>query len=189
MSSHNGDLRCSFQRASLIVLVLLAACCPSSRYSGDGTIASETCWPFTNYKVEFASVSTGTAQSRKYFIRALPDIDSVVGLRVTTPRPLYCEQFERSSATAAVVALRLISASGQEVAQYRAPLSDWDWNYGRPPNPPRPWEPDTCFLYSRSLYFDPGSLRDLTLHVTVEQPGELPIEITPAIESYAVYGP
>jgi hypothetical protein len=156
---------------------------------GEGRIASEACWPFTNYSVAFAPISSGSIQSRKYLIRALPDMDSVVGLRVTTPKPLYCEQFKRTSAAKAVVALRLVSSTGQDVVQHRGPLSDWVWSYGGPPNPPRPWEPDECFLYSRSLYFDPRTLRDLTLEVTVEQQGASPIEMTPMVESYAVYAP
>jgi hypothetical protein len=189
MSNHRGYFSHCLQRASLIAPVLLAACCPSSRFSGDGNIASETCWPFSNYSVEFAPLSTGTAESRKYLIRALPDLDSVVGLRVTTPRPLYCEEFKRASAAKAVVALRLVSGTGQEVVQHRAALSDWIWSYGGPPNPPRPWEPDECFLYSRSLYFDPGSLRDLTLQITVEQQAESPVDLTPTVKSYAAYAP
>ena len=134
-------------------------------------------------------MSTGSSQSRKYLIHSLPDMDSVVGLRVTTPEPLYCEQFQRTAAAKTVVALRLVSSTGQDVVGHRGALSDWVWSYGGPPNPPRPWEPDVCFLYSRSLYFDPRDLRDLTLQVTVEQQGESPIEITPMVESYAVYAP
>jgi hypothetical protein len=173
----------------MIASVLLTACCPSSRYSGDGKIASETCWPFSNYSVEFAPLSTGTAQLRKYSMRTLPALDSVVGIKVTTPRPLYCEQFKRASAAKAVVALRLTSGAGQEVVQHRAALSDWIWNYGGPPNPPRPWEPDECFLYSRTLYFNAASLRDLTLEINIEQQGDSPIELTPTVKSYAVYAP
>jgi len=189
MSIHKGYLWSYLRRASLIAPVLLSACCPSRLYSGDGKIASETCWPFSNYSVAFASLSTGTAQSRKYLIHSLPDLDSVVGFRVTTSRPLYCEQFMHASGAKAVVALRLTSGNGQDVVQHRAALSDWIWSYAGPPNPPRPWEPDECFLYTRSLYFDPGSLRDLTLQITVEQQAEPPIEITPTVKSYAVYAP
>jgi hypothetical protein len=189
MSNHRDHYWHCLQRASLIAPVLLAACCPSSRYSGDGKIASETCWPFSNYSVAFAPLSTGTAQSRKYLIRSLPDLDSVVGFRVTTPRPLYCEQFKGTSAAKAVVALRLTSGAGQDVVQHRAPLSEWTWSYGGPPNPPRPWEPDECFLYSRSLHFEPGSLRDLTLQITVEQKAESSVDLTPTVRSYAVYAP
>ena len=189
MSNHKGHFWRRLQGASLIAPVFLAACCPSSRYLGDGQIASETCWPFSNYSVTFAPLSTGTAQSHKYLIHSLPDLDSVVGFRVITPRPFYCEQFKRAPAAKAVVALRLTSAAGQDVVQHRAALSDWTWNYGGPPNPPRPWEPDQCFLYSRSLYFDPGSLRDLTLQITIEQQAESPIELTHTVKSYAIYAP
>ena|SRR2546421_6036526 len=189
MSNHKCYVWYYLRRASLIAPVLLAACCPSSLYSGDGKIASETCWPFNNYSVAFASLSTGTAQSRKYLIHSLPNLDSVVGFRVTTSRPLYCEQFKHASAARAVVALRLTSRNGQDVVQHRAALSDWTWSYGGPPNPPRPWEPDKCFLYARALYFDPRSLRDLTLQISVEQQAEPPIEITPTVKSYAVYAP
>jgi hypothetical protein len=185
MSGRNGYFWCHL----LIIPVLLTACCPSSRYSGDGTIASEVCWPFSNYSVSFAPLSTSVVQSRKYLIRSLPDLDSVVGLKVTTPRPLYCEQFKGASAAKAVVALRLASADGQTVVQHRAALSDWIWNYGYPPNPPQPWKPDECFLYSDSLSFDPGPLRGLTLQITIEQQGEPAIDLTPTVKSYAVYGP
>jgi hypothetical protein len=189
MRPHRDHLGHYLRRASLIAPVLLAACCPGSRYLGDGQIASEACWPFSNYSVTFTRLSTGTAQSRKYFIHSLPDLDSVVGFKVITPRPLYCEQFKRASAAKAVVALRLTSTGGQDVVQHRAALSDWTWSYGGSPNPPRPWEPDQCFLYAPSLYFDPGLLRDLTLQITIEQQSESPIELTPTVQSYAMHAP
>jgi hypothetical protein len=85
MGKHTSYFWRCLQRAFLIAPVLLAACCPGSRFSGDGKIASETCWPFSNYSVTFAPLSTATAESRKYSIHTLPDLDSVVGLRVTTP--------------------------------------------------------------------------------------------------------
>lgn len=132
---------------------------------------------------------TDKIQLRNHLIHLLPNLGSVVGFKVKTPRPLYCEQFKHASFTKAVVALRLISSSGQVVVQHRAALSDWIWGYGGLPNPPRPWESDECFLYSRALYFDPGSLRDLTLQIAIEQQSDTPVELTPMVKSYAVYVP
>jgi len=191
MANHNCRLWRYLRSASLIAPTLLAACCPSSLYRGDGGIASESCWPFIHYNVEFASVSTGTAQSRKYSIHRVPDFDvnPYAGVSLTTPRPLYCERFKRSSAMKAVVALRLTSASGQDIAKYRAALSEWDWEHGVPPNPPRPWEPEKCLLSSRSLNLNPQNLHDLTLQITIEQPGESPIELTPYVKSSIMYFP
>ena len=181
--------RCRSVAMGLAAVIAICACCPSGKYSGDGEIRSERCWPSSNYTVLFQPLSLTKTGSYQYDIQALPDLDAVIGLTVTTPAGVTCETLKHSVGATAVVSMTLQSKADGVGARGEGALSDWIWSYRLPSNPPIPSEHAECFLYTRSLYFSPRKARNLTLNVVVEMPAGASMAIVPTVKSYAVYAP
>lgn len=177
-------------RASLllIVIVLCGACCPSSRYSGDGVVEDRGCWPFPNYRVTFRSIPLSQPGSVRYHLRRLPDLDVGAGFDVTTQVGQTCEQMRNDPAIDGLVAIEVHDSTGKLLAHESDRLSQWTWSYAMIQPAPR-LPPQTCFVYTTDLNFKPRRLRDLTLDIKVIEAGRLPVQLTPIVESYAIYFP
>jgi hypothetical protein len=172
----------------LAVAVLCGACCPSSRYSGDGVIEDRGCWPFPNYRVSFRPVRLSQPGTARYRLRRLPDLDASAGIEVTTRAGQTCEQLRNDPAIDGLVAIEVHDSTGRLVAHGSGRLSQWTWTY--PVLQPDPsLSPQICIVYTEDLFFKPRGLRDLTLDFKVIEAGSLPMQLTPIVESYAVYSP
>jgi hypothetical protein len=170
------------------VAVLCGACCPSNQYSGDGTIENRGCWPFPNYRVSFRSIPLSGPGATRYHVRRLPDLDVIVGFDVTTRSGQTCEQLQNDPAIDGLVAIEVHDSTGRLLARVSDRLSQWTWSSAIvQPDPSLP--PQSCLVYAEDLDFKPRGLRDLTLDFKVIEAGGLPVQLTPVVESYAIYTP
>ncbi len=188
MSKHRQRLQYLRGSLSFMIMVLCGACCPSNQYSGDGTLENRGCWPFANYRVSCRSVPLSQPGTRRYHFQRLPDLNAVAGIEVTTRSGQTCEQLQKDPAIDGLVEVEVHDSTGRLLAHGSGRLSQWTWSYSLArPNPGLP--PQNCFVYVQDLDFKPQGLRDLTLDFKVIEAGGLSMELTPVIESYAVYLP
>jgi hypothetical protein len=188
MSQRGQWLRSLRGSLFLAVAVLCGACCPSCQYSGDGVIENRGCWPFPNYRVSFRSVPLSQPGAARYHLRRLPDLNASAGIEVTTRVGQTCEQLQNDPAMDGLVAIEVHDSTGRSLAHGSGRLSQWTWTY--PVLQPDPSvSPQICIVYTDDLFFEPQGLRDLTLDFKVIEAGRLPTQLTPIVESYAVYSP
>lgn len=174
--------------ALLIVAGLLVSCCPSSQYSGDGHVEDRGCWPFPNYRVRFGHARLDRTTTARYHIRRLPKIAAVVGLHVTTPQGVTCEQLSKDSRLDGSIAIEVRRADGARLAAHSAPIRAWVWSYAAStPSPASP--PQECFVYADDLFLGPKGLEGLDVSFSVQEAAHLPIDLVPAVESFAIYTP
>lgn len=159
------SIRCYWLiRALLMMCASLLSGCPTTKYSGDGTLLDNGVTAASDRYVLDLGVIDLTRQDKKTFrIAGLPKANFVVGIEINAAAD---ESALKDRSPNANVSISL-SAEGEAGFSKVAPLRSWTWSV--------PADGQTAFVYGRAeaaTYFDAHSAAEYTLTVDVVGPDQ-----------------